>query len=135
MGAVYEKGGVSFELALEPHALSASKAAYLKLRAPRQVAISIPDPIARVRFRGAPENESASVNLKLAPLDRQGPYVEEMRRKSPLVEYRFVFLNFPTIHSPGTLQLPAVWVDGVVVESPTVTFERRTYASMVPLNC
>lgn len=135
MGVAYEKSGVSFELALEPHALSPSKDAFLKLRAPRHVAISIPEPIARVRFRGEHENQSASINLKLTPLDWQGPYVAEMRRKSPFTEYRFVFSNLPPITSPGTIELPVVSVDGVAVASPRFAFERRTYAGMVPLNC
>ncbi len=135
MGVAYEKSGVSFELTLEPHAMSPLKEAYLKLRAPRGAAISIPEPIARIRFRGESEHQSASVNLKVAPLDWQGPYVEDRRRKSPLAEYRFVFSNLPPIHSPGTLELPDVLVDGVVVQSPPFTFERRMYAGIVPLNC
>ena len=135
MGVAYEKGGVSFELTLEPHAMSPLKQPYLKLRAPRHAAVSIPEPIAHVRFRGERENQSASVNLKLTPLDWQGPYVEDRRRKSPLAEYRFVFSNLPPINSPGTLELPDVLFDGVVVKSPVFAFERRTYAGTVPLNC
>lgn len=135
MAAVYERRGVSFELTLEPLAMSSSKEAYLKLRAPRGVAISISEPTARIRFRGETEKESASVSLKVAPLDWQGPYVDDRRRKSPLAEYRFVFSNLPPINSPGTLELPAILVDGVVVASPVFAFERRTYAGIVPLNC
>lgn len=93
------------------------------------------EPIARVRFRGTPENLSASVNLRLAAPYWQGPYVDEMRRKSPLLEYPFALLNFPPIDSPGTLQLPVVLADGFAVESPVFAFERRTHAGVVPLNC
>ncbi len=135
MGVAYEKSGVRFELALEPHALSRSKDAYLKVFAPRYVAISIPEPIARVRFRSDPESQSASIQLKVTPLDWQGPYVAEMRRTSPLAEYRFVFSNLPPMTSPGTIELPVVLADGTVVESPVFAFERRTYAGLLPLNC
>ena len=135
MGVAYEKGGVSFELSLEPHALSPLKDPYLKLSAPRHAAISIPEPIALIRFSGESANQFAAVNLKVAPPDRQGPYVKDRRRKSPLAEYRFVFSNLPPINSPGTLELPDVLVDGVVVASPIFAFERRAYAGMVPLNC
>ena len=135
MGVAYERSGVSFELTLEPHAMSRLNEAYLKLRAPRGVAISIPEPIARVTFRGERENRSASVTLKIVPPDWQGPYVEDRRRKSPLAEYRYVFENLPPINSRGTLELPVVFADGVAVESPVFAFERRTYAAIVPLNC
>ncbi len=135
VGAVYERGGVRFELTLEPLALSHSKDAYLKLSAPRNTAISIPMPIANIKLRGQSEVKSTTVLLKAVPLDWQGPYVDEMRRKSPLAEYRFIFLALPPIQSPGTVKLPAVLIDGVPVESPIFTFERRTYAGMVPLNC
>lgn len=43
MGVAHEKSGVSFELTLEPHAMSRLNWAYLNLRAPRGVAISIPE--------------------------------------------------------------------------------------------
>ena len=135
LGVVYEKGGASFELVLEPLVLSRSNDAYLTLRAPRHVSISIPVAVARIRFRGETESQSASVNLNAAPPDWQGPFVEERRRKSPLAEYRLVFSSLPPINSPGTLELPDVLVDGVVVASPIFAFERRAYAGMVPLNC
>jgi len=135
VGVAYEKSGIRFEATLEPHGLSPLKEGYLKLRAPRNAAISIPNPIARLRFRSQGEGISTEVHLRPAPLDWQGPYVDEMRRKSPLAEYRFVFSDLPPIDSPGTLQLPVVFIDGVAVDSPIFTFERRTYAAMEPLNC
>jgi hypothetical protein len=133
VGVAYEKSGVRFEVTLEPHALSPLKDAYLKLRAPRSAAISIPEPIAHVVFQG--QGKATLVHLKAVPLDWQGPYVEEARRKSLLAEYLFLFDDLPTIQSSGTLQLPVVVIDGAAVESPTFTFERRTYAGIVPLNC
>jgi hypothetical protein len=133
VGVAYEKNSVRFEVTLEPHALSPLKQAYLKVRAPRSAAISIPEPTALITFRG--QGKPTSVHLQAAPLDWQGPYVEEMRRKSPLAEYRFVFIDLPSIDSPGTLKLPIVVADGAVLESPIFTFERRSYAGIVPLNC
>ena len=133
VGVAYERGGVRFEVSLEPHALSPLKDAYVKLRAPRDAAISIPESTALMTFAG--RREATAVHLVAAPLDWQGPYVEEARRKSPLAEYRFIFADLPPIDSPGTLQLPAVLVNGVRVESPVLTFERRSYVGMPPLNC
>lgn len=135
VGVIYEKTGVRFEVTLEPHSLSRLEEPYMKLRTPRGAALSIPNPIAIITFRDKGRDKSISVHLKAAPLDWQGPYVEEMRRKSPLEEYRFVFVDLPPIDSPGTLQLPVVSVDGIAVESPVFTFERRPYAGTVPLNC
>lgn len=135
VGVRYERSEARFEVTLEPHALSPLKDAYLKVRAPRHMAITIPNPTARIAFRGAAEGRSTTVRLEPAPLDWQGPYVEQMRRASPLAEHRFVFLDLPPIDSPGTLELPVVYVDGVAVESPVLTFERRHYAGMAPLNC
>jgi len=133
VGVAYEKSGVRFEVTLEPHGLSPLKQAYLKVRAPRSAAISIPEPTAVITFRG--QDKLTSVHLQAAPLDWQGPYVEEMRRKSLLAEYRFVFSDLPAIDSPGTLKLPVVVADGAALESPVLTFERRSYAGIVPLNC
>ena len=135
MGAIYERGGVRFELMLEPLGLSRSQEAYLKLRVPRDAVVSIPEPTARLKFHGQGDSTSVAVDIKSTALDWQGRYVEEMRRKSPLAEHRFVFVNLPPIHSSGTLELPAVFVGGVPLESPVFTFERRSYAGMVPLNC
>ena len=133
VGVAYERGGVRFEVTLEPHNLSPLKDAYLKLRAPKNAAISLAEPIAVVTFRG--QGNATTVHLEAAPLDWQGPYVEETRRRSPLAEYRFVFADLPPISSPGTLQLPAILIDGVRVESPLLTFDRRSHAGMAPLNC
>jgi hypothetical protein len=58
-----------------------------------------------------------------------------MRRASPLAEYRFVLVDLPPITSTGTLELPIVYVDGIGVESPVFTFERRTHAGIAPVNC
>lgn len=135
VGVAYEKSGIRFEVTLEPHTMSPLKDGYLKLRASRSALISIPDPIALLQFRGQPEGSSTSVRLEAASLDWQGPYVDEARRTSPLAEYRFVFADLPLIDSPGTLRLPVVLIDGVAVESPVLTFERRSYAGMPPLNC
>ena len=135
VAAAYQRDEVHFEVTLEPHALSYSKEAYLKLRAPRNIAIAIPDPIVLVTFHGARKLDSTSVQLKAVPLDWQGPYVADMRRQSPLMEYRFVFGDLPPIHSPGTLQLPVVFADGIAIPSPLFTFDRRAYAGVVPLNC
>ena len=107
----------------------------MKVRAPRDVAITIPHPIARVVFRGDKPGKAMEVELKAAPLDWQGPYVDEMRRRSPLAEHRFVFVGLPPVDSPGTLEMPVVYANGVALESPLLTFERRTYAGMPPLNC
>ena len=95
----------------------------------------MPEPIALIRFSGESANQFAAVNLKVAPPGRRGPYVEDRHGKSPLAEYRFVFSNLPPINSPGTLELPDVLVDRVVLASPIFAFERRAYAGMVPLNC
>ena len=135
VGVGYERLGVRFEVSLDPHALSRLNEPYLKLHAPRDSVVSIPDPIAQITFRGEGKNKPMYVQIKSAPLDWQGPYVEDMRRRSPLAEHRFVFVDLPPIDSPGNLQLPPVSVNGTLVESPAFTFERRAYAGVVPLNC
>lgn len=135
VAVIFEKSGVRFEVTLEPHALSRLKEPYIGLLAPRGTALSIANPIATITFRDKGRDKSISVRLKAAPPERQHPYVEEMRRKSPLEAYRFVFVDLPPIDSPGTLQLPVVSIDGIAVESPVFTFERRPYAGTVPLNC
>ena len=134
-GALYNHNEVSFLVALEPHGLSPLKEAFIRLRAPRNVAISIPDPVARVTFLGEDAADPVSIPLEAAPLDWQGPYVEEMRRKSSFEEYRFVFVGFPKIDGPGSLQLPTVLIGEIPVELPELTFERRRYAGMAPINC
>ena len=134
VGVRYERNRVRFEVTLEPHGLSPSKEPYLKVRAPREVAITIPQPTARIVFRDK-SHSVTELQLKPAPLDWQGPYVDQMRRGSPLAEYRFVFVGLPLIESPGTLEMPVTYADGVALESPVLTFERRTYAGMLPLNC
>ena len=135
VAVAYEKSGARFEVTLEPHNLSSLQDAYLKVRAPRDVVVSIPDPTALFKFRSPREGTSISVQLKAAQLDWHGPFVEELRRNSPLAEYRFVFVAPPPIDSPGTLHLPVVLLDGVAVEAPVLTFERRPYAGIAPLNC
>jgi len=135
VGVMYQRNEARFEVTLEPHGLSPLKDAFLKIRAPRISLLSIPNPIARITYRGEEQGKSTSVQLKSSSLDWQGPYVEDMRRRSPLAEYRFVFVDLAPITSPGTLELPVVFVDGVAVESPVFTFERRPYAGIPPLNC
>jgi len=135
VAATWENAGVRFEVTLEPHALTRSKEAYLGIRVPRGAVLSLPDPVALISFHGDGQAKSLSVTLKAVPLEDQGPHVDEMRRKSPLDEYRYVFVGLPPIESPGALQLPLVSVNGIPVVSPVFTFERRPYAGLVPLNC
>lgn len=135
VGVMYQRNEVRFEVTLEPHGLSPLKDAFLRIRAPRHVVISIPNPIARITYLGTEQGKSMSVQLKSTPLDWQGPYVAAARQRSPLAEYLFVFADLPPITSPGTLELPVVFVGGIAVESPLFTFERRPYAGMPPLNC
>jgi hypothetical protein len=134
-GALYQHDDVSFLIALEPHGLSRSKEGFIRLRAPRNVAISIPDPVVRITFFGENAADPVTVRLEAAPLDWQGPYAEERRRRSPFEEYRFVFMGFPKIDGPGSLQLPIVLVDGLPVELPELEFERKRYAGIAPINC
>jgi len=131
VGVSYEVGDVRFEVTLEPHGLSPLKDPYLKIRAPRSVTIAIPEPLARVT------QGSSTTLVRLAPraLDWQGPYVDAMRRASPLAEYQFAFVDLPAIVSTGTVELPAVHADGKPLASPTLTFRRDSKVGMAPLNC
>jgi hypothetical protein len=131
VGVSYAVGDVRFEVTLEPHGLSPLRDPYLKIRAPRNVMITIPEPVARVT------QGSSTTLVHLAPraLDWQGPYVDAMRRASPLAEYQFAFVDLPAIVAAGTVELPAVHADGKPLASPTLTFRRDSKVGIAPLNC
>ena len=134
-GAVFEHGDVSILVALEPHGLSREKESFVKVRAPRSYDVSIPDPIATFTFPGADGMDDVEVALKVAPPDWQGPFVEELRQQSPKKEYRFTFSDYPSQQMSGSLKLPALFVEGSVVQVPELKFERKRYGGLAPLNC
>ena len=120
--ANYERNGVRFAVTLEVELESGAEGGFLRLRAPRDVAISIPDPVGYV----VPTDKGGvpALRFELRRTERRG-----------VLQTQFDFAGLPPITFSGKLHLPTVYVDGVAVTSPIFEFERRHYAGIVPFNC
>jgi hypothetical protein len=134
-GALFEHGKISILVGLEPHGLSLQKESFVRVRAPRSSDVSLPDPIANFTFRSVDGVEIVKVPLRAAPLDWQGPFVEEFRQQSPTEEHRFIFADYPGPRTSGSLKIPVFIIDGNVVQVPELQFERKRYGGLAPLNC
>ncbi len=120
--ANYERNGVRFTVTLEVELESGAEGGVLRLRGPRDVAISIPDPFGYV----VPTDKGGvpALRFELRRAERRG-----------VLQTQFDFAGLPPITFSGKLHLPTVYVDGVAVTSPVFEFERRHYAGIVPFNC
>ena len=132
--ASYERNGVRFDVTLEPGWASHSKAGFLRLRGPRQVTVSIPDPSGYLTQSG--KGGEPALRFELKRMEHpESRHADEILLRRDVIDHRFDFVGLPPITFSGTLQLPTVYLDGVAVTSPTFTFERRPYAGIAPLNC
>lgn len=127
----YVRNGVNFYVSLAPGMSSHSPDPSLRVLSPLGTAISIPDPTVKVLLRGEPSSGSATLVLKDEPRDRSrfvlpGPTLSTLR---------FVFVGLGEISAPGTLTLPVIYVNGAAVQLPPLSFERRSHAGFLPLNC
>ena len=117
--AYVESSGLRVEVTMEPGLLaSRSKSGFLRVRT-ESSAVSIPDPIGYVTPTGRPE-----MSFRLTPGVSGTSYSQQ-----------FDFVGLPPITFSGTLKLPLIVVDGLRIQLPVFEFERRPYASIVPLNC
>jgi len=132
--ASFESHGARFDVTLEPKAGAISKAGYLRLRAPQQLAVSIPDPTAHfIQGEGVGQRELRIDLVRVAhPENRHGA---ELLLRRGLVDHYFDFVGLPPISHPGSLRLPTVYLGGLAVTPPMFTFELRPFATIVPLNC
>ena len=129
--ATYEAQGARFDVTLEPGSASRSSAGFLRVRAPRNMAVSMPEAVGYLTCEGR-----APIRFDLNRIEpreeRSGP--EDLKR-GDVLEHRFEFSGLPPIAFSGTLKLPTVYLDGVAVSSPSFKFDRRPWAGVVPLNC
>jgi hypothetical protein len=132
--ASYERNGVRFDVTLEPGWASRSKAGFLRLRGPQDVAVSIPDAIGYLTQSDKSGQPALRFELKRI-VHSESRYADESLMRRGVIDHRFDFVGLPPITFSGTLRLPTVYVDGVAVTSPIFTFERRPYAGIAPLNC
>ena len=121
--ATFEGNGLRFAVTLEPWG-HRSKNGFLRVRAPHDTVVSIPEPFGSV----TPTNQPA-IRFEL-----QGGMAGAFEQLG-LVEYRFDFRGLPPIDFAGRLKLPTIIVNGAKVEPPVFGFERLPYAGIAPLNC
>jgi hypothetical protein len=132
--ATYERNGVRFDVTLEPGWASHSKAGFLRVRAPQDAVISIPEPSGYLAQKG--RTDQAALRFELARSENlENRYGAEILKRRGVVDHRFDFVGLPPITFSGTLTLPIVYVNGAAAISPSFAFERRPYAGVAPLNC
>jgi len=129
--ATYEAQGARFDVTLDPGMNSRVSTGFLRVRAPQNMVVSMPEAAGYL----TPEDK-ATIRFEL---NRIEPWEERFGReilaRQSVREHRFEFSGLPQITFPGTLKIPTVYVDGVAVNSPAFTFDRRTWVGVVPLNC
>jgi hypothetical protein len=122
--ARYERHGVRFDVTLEPGMAARAQNGFMKVRAPANVTVAIPDAAGYVGLENG--DPPIRFRLKLAATTNGGGFVEQ----------RFDFDGLPAkIDFGGTLHLPDVIVDGKTVISPIFEFYRHRYAGVAPANC
>jgi len=130
--ATYQRSGVRFDVTLEARVLAISNSGLLRVRAPEHTKVSIPKPTAHISMENGSVRTFELQPRGHPPENRSA--VESLGRMG-LRDHYFYFVDVPEFSSPGTLTLPAVYLDGVGVIAPVFTFERRPHAAFVPLNC
>ena len=130
-GVRYGRNGAYFHVSLAPGMSSHSPEPSLRVLSPVGTTISMPDPTVKVSLRGERSSSSATLVLKEEPRDRS----RFVRPPPKLSTLRFVFVGLGDISAPGNLTLPVIYVNGTAVQLPPLSFERRTYAGVLPLNC
>lgn len=130
----FEQRGVQVRVNLEPGNFQRSKIAFLRLRAPRDVVISIPSPEALVLVRDGKEPIRIKLALTNPPSERINKFAP-LRRDDGMTESVFEFVDLPFLSERGSLTLPVIMADGALLTLSIITFLRRPFAGMLPLNC
>ena len=129
--ANFEANGARFTVALGPSLFAVSRAGFLRVRAPQNVVLSLPDAVGYLTPEGQAPIKFA---LKLVEL-KEDRFAREILKRQAVLEHRFEFSTLPPIASTGSLKLPMIYVDGVAVDLPSFKFDWRAYAGIAPLNC
>jgi len=122
--ARYERNGARFDVTLEPGLAARTQNGFIKVRAPANVTVAIPDAAGYVGL----ENGDPPIRFRLK--------LAQTANLAGMVEQRFDFEGLPAkIDFGGTLHLPDVIVDGKTVVAPVFEFYRQRYAGVAPANC
>jgi hypothetical protein len=122
--ARYERYGARFEVTMEPGMAARAQNGFLRVRAPANVVVAIPDPSAYLGL----DNGDPPIRFQLRLAQTTNP--------DGMVEQRFDFEGLPAkIDFGGTLHLPEVNVDGKAVIAPVFEFSRQRYAGVASANC
>ncbi len=129
--ANYEAKGARFAVTLGPSLFAGSGAGYLRVRAPQNMVVLMHEAIGYL----TPEGQ-APIRFELRRVERwEDRFGRENLKRQGVLEHSFEFAALPPITFSGTLTLPAVYLDGVAVDSPLFKFDPRPYAGIAPLNC
>ena len=122
--ARYERNGAQFDVTLEPGRAAGAQTGFMRVRAPANVTVAIPDTAGYVGLENG--DPPVRFRLRLAATTSTGGNVEQ----------RFDFDGLPEkIDFSGTLHLPDVIVDGKTIVAPVFEFYRQRYAGAAPGNC
>lgn len=129
--ANYEAKGARFAVTLGPSLFAGSGAGSLRVRAPQNMVVLMQEAIGYLTPEG-----KAPIRFELRRVERwEDRFGREILKRQGVFEHRFEFSAFPPIAFSGTLTLPAVYLDGVAVDSPSFKFDPQSYAGIAPLNC
>jgi hypothetical protein len=110
---------------------SRSSAGFLRVRAPQNIVVSMPEASGYVTREG-----HAPLRFELRRVEpREERFGRELLKRQGVLEHRFEFTGLPPIDFSGTLKVPALYLDGVAYHSPSFNFDRRPWAGLIPLNC
>ena len=129
--ATYEAQGARFAVTLEPKLASRSTAGFLRVRAPSNVVVLMPETTGYLIPEG--KDPIPFKLMRVEPVEERG--TREVLKRQGILEHRFEFAGAPPIAFAGTLQLPTLYLDGIAVSAPLLKFARRPYAGTIPLNC
>ncbi len=132
--ASFESNGVRFEFNLDPSKANYDKVAGFTIVAAQNVVLSMPDDRVRVTIEGFAEAVIVPIVSKSAKRGPNGQLVTEITRPGNQ-RYRFDFVGLPPLSSRGTLEMPAIYADAIALPLPKLTFERRGFVGILPLNC
>jgi hypothetical protein len=129
--ANYEAKGARVAVTLGPSMIAGTSAGFLRVRAPQNMVVAMREAIGYLTPEGL-----APIRFELRRVERwEDRFGREVLKRLGVLEHRFEFSALPPIAFSGTLMLPRLYLDGVAVESPSFTFDRRPYAAVAPLNC
>jgi hypothetical protein len=132
--AIYEANGVRFEFNLDPSKANYYKTPGFNIVAAPNVALSMPDDRVRVSFEDGAEPSFARVESKSVKREANGLLTVETWYPGNR-RYRFELIGLPPLSSRGTIEMPAIYANGVALPLPKFTFERRGFVGILPINC